>query len=166
MPAPLPTVRQRIIDYLLVKLNTMVGTMDDTDDPQDMWASVSRGSVSSIEGIGLPAICLDESTEDTIDMTWPGIIKELNFIIEWKWVETYGVNRYEEFNWYLGRLQETLFNPADLSLGNLARDIQEMNSYPQIEGPNDNQPSGALTFKVQYDHYNGNPYKTINEGTS
>jgi len=151
------TIRQNIIGYLYDLLKA-------TADPVTglaLFNNVLKENLDDIDATQLPAVGMEEGEEEVIGEMYPCITKRLSIAVDFKFENKRGVDVYDEFNYYLGVLQNTLF--VDRTMGSNGYDIQERGNAPQIMDRNDKRPGGVMYLEVYYKHRTADPYNIINQ---
>lgn len=129
------------------------------DEGELVFNNVYRGNLDADKSIAFPAVGLEEGEEETIDLMFPKIDKRLRIIIHFKFTKNVDVDLSSDFNYYLGQLQNVVFN--DLSIGGFGFNIQEIGNVTEMENRFDKRPGGALIVEVSYRHVNGDPFTKV-----
>ncbi len=154
------TKRQRIVEAIHDALkaaehNPDVTTGDEAARP--LFEFTGYGDVNELFGeTQTPCCAVDQGTEEKSDLLYPKIEKVLRLYIGFMLHVPKGVDSYEFFNYYLGRVIEVCVK--DHTLGGLTIDVQDAGNSPEISGPTDPTPRGELFLDVRYRHINGNPF--------
>jgi hypothetical protein len=131
---------------------------------QPLWNGRKQGSIVGVSSLTYPVYSLEQGPEQTEDLVWPHENKVLTLYVEWVFAAMQGIDPYDLFRYYLGRLQKALFgNITNRTLGGLSINVVETNNQPQIESDVDPAPGGLLTFQVYYRIVQGDPYHLTSE---
>lgn len=159
---PLPTVQERCITEIINRITAMVN-----EDGEQLWNTVHQGDIRDIANVSLPAIALQQGTEEVVHDIWPHCEKLCAVFIEFHFQRVNGVDSYKTFRYYLGKLQARLFGiPINVNLGGLTTNVMETGSNPEMEGQRDRQPGGLLNLLMHYRHHYGDPYHLPSEPSS
>lgn len=159
------TVREKIIAYLMTQVAAMRQYGEDEEDIGPLFKNVRRGDPDDdpnyTKVINAP-MCYVEDGEEVSQgaqmlYTQEVISKALTVYVHVRFEKGQrGVDPFKVFNYYLGRLQQTIL--TDYRLGNNAIDVNESASSPQIFN-GDNLQGGFLVLTVIYRHVRNNPYE-------
>ena len=150
------TLREKIVQALKAKLLAM-----QHEDGQGMWKNVLRGDPDdqNFQADMGPFVCVEDGDE-VVTSQWMHDANKKGLVIYFHVRFPRGIGGAVDaatvFNYYLGKLQATIF--SDYRLGGLCHDIQETSNAPQIF-TQDNLQGGYLAINAEYRHQPMNPYQ-------
>jgi hypothetical protein len=158
------TQSERIIQYMQKTLQE--ADFDPVNQPGSLrlFEKVIRGSMEDIHRQWAPACSIEEGPEKTIQEMWPITDKMLRVFINFKVLQTsgidqneVGVDHYSLIRYYFGRITK-LFITSDLWLGGLALGVTEAGNTPEVNGRADTEPGGTVYFDIHYRHEFGDMF--------
>ena len=120
-----PTVREKIIDYLMALAAAM--KHQHADDESSLFQNVYRGDpddMPNLKVVNAPFCCVEDGEEQTIgELTSMVTVKRMAVYIHVRFAKgQQGVDPYEVFNYYLSRLQVAIL--TDYRLGGTCRRVE------------------------------------------
>jgi hypothetical protein len=149
------TVRQRVVDALVTKLEAM------QDDGADVWRDVVKGDIENVDNQSVPVVGIHYGTEEKLNENFPVVTYKLPVFFSFRFRGQRGLDEHDVYLYYLGLLQFALL--GDHNLGGLALNVEEVSNTDYIIGVEDAMPGGVLVTEVTYRTRLHNPYKLKHE---
>jgi hypothetical protein len=169
---PPMTCRDRIMYRILQTIADIPNPYSTVGDSNashgDLFNEVVFGDTVAVPAEVNPVVGIVEMEETPIALLFPYVDKELRISVEFRWLpDKKDVDTFRLFRYYLAQLTSRLTGKSDevqrmptadhpegLTIG-----VREDGNFPQIEGAEEEAPSGVLNLIVTYRHVNGDPYK-------
>lgn len=168
-PAGKNTIRDQIILAIQNHLGNVNGdVLFDEDDPSKgrLFDFCERGTLDDIPINKTPMATIEEGDQTPDGGPFMHEDSTVRIFVNFKVVNTRGVDVYSLLNYYIGRVVKELVRPEidGLHIAEKSLSVRSAGNSMQYNGASDPEPGATVLFDVELRHVLGDPFKELLNG--